>query len=57
MTKNQTIHCNVISCKFNDCNNLCNLDEIKVSCDCNKKDVTDKRETICNSFKKTKEKE
>ena len=58
--KQQKINCNVTSCEFNNCNkNECNLDEIKVSCDCgcNKDDITNKSETICSSFKQTKEKE
>jgi len=50
---NQKIHCDVISCKFNNCNNLCSLKEIKVSC--NKNDINTKSDTICNSFIKEKE--
>lgn len=49
---NQTIKCDVENCKYNDDSNyLCNLDEIAVSCTCNKNDCNDKLETICASFK------
>lgn len=48
----QTIRCNVSSCKYNDCDcNMCNLNEIDVSCSCNKNKCSSKKETICNSFK------
>lgn len=60
MTKNQKIKCNVESCDFNDCKcNECTLKEIEVSCDCDchNNDVKEKSETICQSFKNTKEKE
>ena len=50
---NQKIYCDVIMCKFNNHNNLCTLNKIKVSC--NKNDVTNKSDTICNSFTKEKE--
>lgn len=49
---NQTIKCNVISCKYNDDTNyLCNLKSIDVSCTCNQNKCKNKSETICNSFK------
>lgn len=48
----QTIKCDVENCKYNDDSNyLCTLDEIDVSCTCNKNDCNNKKETICNSFK------
>lgn len=48
----QTIKCEVESCKYNDDSNyLCTLDEIDVSCTCNKNNCNNKKETICNSFK------
>lgn len=53
----QKINCNVSSCTYNDCHDNCNLNEIKVSCDCNSDEVKNKAETICSSFKKSKEKE
>ncbi len=46
----QTIKCDVESCTYNDNDNNCQLDEIKVSCNCSNNDVSDKEETICNSF-------
>jgi len=48
---NQTIKCNVESCKFNDCNNNCELNGIQVSCTCDE-NKANKDETICESFKK-----
>jgi len=55
----QTIKCDVSNCKYNDDTDcLCTLNEIDVSCTCNKNDCNTKLETICNSFKeknKTKE--
>jgi len=48
---NQTIKCDVTSCKFNDCKNNCELDGIQVSCTGNEK-FANKKETICDSFKK-----
>lgn len=56
MNKFQKIKCNVESCDFNDCKQKeCILDEILVSCDCNKDKVKEKSETICKSFKNTNE--
>lgn len=47
---NQNIKCDVENCKFNDNNTeTCELDEIKVSCDCNNNDA-EKENTICKSF-------
>ena len=49
--KNQTIKCDVESCKYNNTDNYeCELDEIKVSCNCANDDCTCSEETICNSF-------
>jgi len=46
----KNIKCDVDSCMYNDhSNENCTLDEIKVSCECNN-EVTNKKETICNSF-------
>ena len=56
--KNQKIKCNVNSCDFNDINcDECTLKQIKVSCSCNNHNVHEKSETICSSFKNSKEKE
>lgn len=50
-TNNQKIHCDVNSCIHNDTNKCCcELDEIKVSCNCSEDNVTEKKETICESF-------
>lgn len=49
---NHTIKCDFENCKYNDDTKyLCKLDEIVVSCTCNKNDCNDKNETICSSFK------
>jgi len=56
--KNQKIKCNVNSCDFNDCDiKECTLKQIEVSCDCDNNCVHEKSETICKSFKNSKEKE
>jgi len=56
--KNQKIKCNVHSCDFNDYNcEECKLKQIEVSCECNNNNVHAKSETICKSFKNSKEKE
>ena len=48
---NQTIKCDVESCKYNNTDNYeCELDEIKVSCNCANDDCTCSEETICDSF-------
>lgn len=50
--KNQTIKCNVKTCKYNcEDENLCDLDCISVSCNCNNDECSCKKETICDSFK------
>lgn len=57
MKKKQKIKCNVANCKYNntkDCE--CNLDEIKVSCNCNNCDCEHKDATICDSFNARKSK-
>ena len=57
---NQKINCSVSSCEFNNCDcNECTLKSIEVSCDCGcqNNNVTEKSETICSSFKESKEKE
>lgn len=51
MSKNQKINCDVVSCKYqNTDKNVCELEEIKVSCICDNDDCTDCTETICDSF-------
>jgi len=51
--KKQTIKCDVDTCKhLNGNNELCNLDEIKVST-CN--DEIEKEATICDSYKPKKD--
>ena len=50
---NQTIKCEVKNCQFNnEIDYLCTLDTINVSCSCNKENCQNKKETICDSFKK-----
>lgn len=52
MSKNKQIKCDVANCKFNDNTDCCcTLDEIKVSYECASDDATEKKETICDSFK------
>ncbi len=51
--KNQTIKCNVETCRHNDCDKMvCQLDEIKVDCGCD--DPNCKADTICDSFEEEK---
>ena len=50
MNKNQTIKCNVSSCKHNENNCLCSLKEIKVGCQCGCH-PTSVKETVCDSYK------
>lgn len=48
---NSNINCNVDSCKYNNCEEgTCNLEEISVSCTCDKDACCDCDETICASF-------
>ena len=48
---NQTIKCDVTNCKYNDDEKyLCCLNEIDISCTCNKCQCKNKNETIFNSF-------
>ncbi len=50
--KNQKIKCDVSSCDYNNCDDeCCTLEEIKVSCKCGSDEATEKKETICDSFK------
>lgn len=50
-TSNQKIHCDVNGCIHNDADKCCcELNEIKVSCNCPEDNVTEKKETICESF-------
>lgn len=49
--KNYSIKCDVTSCVHNNCDaNYCKLDEIEVSCNCCDSEVSDKEDTICNSY-------
>ncbi len=49
---NTKIKCDVSTCVHNDCNvNCCKLEEIKVSCNCCGDEVSNKDETICNSYR------
>lgn len=54
MKKKQNIKCDVDSCKYNNNKKECNLEEIKVSsnCDCPKDEVCDQEQTVCASFEK-----
>lgn len=55
MEKNsQTIKCNVSSCKYNKDNYMCNLEEIKVGCQCGCH-PTSVKETVCDSYEYNKE--
>ena len=49
MKNNQTIKCNVSSCKYNADNCVCSLNEIKVGCQggCHPTKV---EETVCDSY-------
>lgn len=48
----QKIKCDVNNCNYNNSeNNMCNLAEIKVSCSSNGENTTEKKQTICDSFK------
>ena len=57
MKKKQNIKCDVDSCKYNSNNKEWNLDEIKVSsnCDCPSDEVKDQEQTVCCSFEKNEE--
>jgi len=48
--KNTSIKCEVESCRFNN-ENFCSLNQIKVSCNCDKNTAL-KEDSICDSFKK-----
>lgn len=49
--KKNNIICDVSTCEHNDClNKSCSLDNVKISCNSNKIDTTNKKETICDSF-------
>lgn len=53
---NQTIKCEVESCKYNDEEGTCELDEIKVGCDCDNDKCSCTEETVCQSFEEDKQK-
>lgn len=54
--KKSNIKCDVESCKHqNTEEGVCELDEIKVSCECNNDDCECNEETICESFDCNKE--
>ncbi len=49
--KNPSIKCDVESCKHNDTScGYCDLNEIKISCNCQPTEAEDKDSTICESF-------
>ena len=54
MKKKQNIKCDGESCKYNKNNQECDLEEIKISsnCDCPSDDVCDQEQTVCSSFEK-----
>ncbi len=52
----QTIRCDVESCKYNNEEGTCGLEEIQVSCDCDNDQCFCSDETICSSFKEKKKK-
>lgn len=55
--KNNSIKCEVESCKYNDCEaGYCELDEIKVGCTCNNDECQSTTETVCESFEKDENK-
>lgn len=48
--KEQRIECDVTTCKHIDCgNNVCKLEKIKVSCNC--ENANSKDDTICSNYK------
>ena len=50
-TSNDSIKCNVESCKHNNCDEgTCTLEEIEISCTCDNCDCSNEDETICRSF-------
>ena len=57
MKKKQPINCDVDRCKDNKNNEECDLEEIKVSsnCDCPKDEVCDQEQTVCSSYEKQDE--
>ncbi len=51
MAKKQKIKCDVESCKHqNTEDEVCELNEIKVSCNCNNDECESNDETVCESF-------
>lgn len=53
MSKDTNVRCDVESCVHN-CSNICDLEELKISCSCDGCDCQSKKETICSSFSKRK---
>ncbi len=52
----QKIKCDVYSCKHNNKeDNICDLEEIKVSCTCDNDDCDCNNDTICYSFEEDSE--
>lgn len=52
---NKNIRCYVSKCKFNNIKNeFCELDEIKISCNCENDECDCKEKTICDSYKERK---
>lgn len=51
---NSNIKCDVVSCDHNNCEEgTCQLDEVEISCSCDKDGCVDCAETICQSFETT----
>ncbi len=53
---NQTIKCDVESCKYNDEEGTCELEEIQVGCDCDNDKCACSEETVCQSFEENENK-
>lgn len=51
MKKETKVNCKVENCKHNE-EKKCELEELDISCTCDKDECEDKKETICNNFEK-----
>lgn len=51
MKKETKVKCEVENCKHNE-SKCCDLDELDISCICDKEYCKDKKETLCKSFEK-----
>ena len=57
MKSNKSIKCDVYTCKYINCDEgTCVIDDVKISCSCDKGKCCSKEETICKSFKEDKTK-